>query len=92
MSIVFPFTGSPLKNSISLSTLAKVLKLLQSDFAGQVFLVGRTFHKISPESGFKTFVNVDKLIEFLKNEPVTGNTILIKGSRGIKLERIYDLL
>jgi UDP-N-acetylmuramoyl-tripeptide--D-alanyl-D-alanine ligase len=70
----------------------KVIKVLQSDFSGQVFLVGQVFQKISQESGFKTFTNVDKLIEFLKDEPVKGNTILIKGSRGMKLERIYDLL
>ena len=70
----------------------KVLKVLQSDFTGQVFLVGKVFQKISPKSGFKTFANVDKLIEFFKGEPVKGNTILIKGSRGIKLERIYDQL
>ena len=70
----------------------KVLKVLHSDFAGQVFLVGQVFQKISPKSGFKTFANVDKLMEFLKDEPIKGNTILIKGSRGIKLERIYDLL
>ena len=70
----------------------KILKVLQSDFAGQVFLVGQVFQKISTKSVFKTFTNVDKLIEFLKVEPVKGNTILIKGSRGIKLERIYDVL
>jgi UDP-N-acetylmuramoyl-tripeptide--D-alanyl-D-alanine ligase len=70
----------------------KVLKVLQSDFTGQVFLVGKIFQKISPKSGFKTFANVDKLIEFFKGEPVKGNTILIKGSRGIKLERLYDQL
>ena len=70
----------------------KVIKVLQSDFAGQVFLVGQIFQKISLESAFKTFTNVDKLIEFLKDEPVKGNTILIKGSRGMKLERIYDQL
>jgi UDP-N-acetylmuramoyl-tripeptide--D-alanyl-D-alanine ligase len=70
----------------------KVLKVLQSDFTGQVFLVGQVFQKISAKSGYKTFANVEKLIEFLKAEPVKGNTILIKGSRGIKLERIYDLL
>ena len=70
----------------------KVLKVLQSDFTGQVFLVGKVFQKISPKSGFKTFANVDKLIEFFKGEPVKGNTILIKGSRGIKLERLYDQL
>ena len=70
----------------------KVLKVLQSDFTGQVYLVGQVFQKVSMKSGFKTFANVDKLIEFLKAEPVKGNTILIKGSRGIRLERIYDLL
>jgi UDP-N-acetylmuramoyl-tripeptide--D-alanyl-D-alanine ligase len=70
----------------------KVLKVLQSDFSGQVFLVGQVFQKISTKSGFKTFANADKLIEFLKAEPVKGKTILIKGSRGIKLERVYDLL
>jgi UDP-N-acetylmuramoyl-tripeptide--D-alanyl-D-alanine ligase len=70
----------------------KILKMLQSDFAGQVFLVGKVFQKISLKSGFKTFLTVDKLIEFIKDEPIKGNTILIKGSRGIKLERIYDLL
>lgn len=70
----------------------KVLKMLQSDFTGQVILVGKVFQKISPKSGFKTFFNVDKLIEFLKSESIRGNTILIKGSRGMKLERIYDLL
>ena len=50
------------------------------------------FRKISPNSGFKAFENVDKLMEFLKNEPLKGNTILIKGSRGIGLEKIYELL
>jgi UDP-N-acetylmuramoyl-tripeptide--D-alanyl-D-alanine ligase len=70
----------------------KVLKMLHSDFAGKVILVGPVFQKISQKSGYKTFLTVDKLIEFLKDEPLKGNTILIKGSRGIKLERIYDLL
>jgi UDP-N-acetylmuramyl pentapeptide synthase len=31
-------------------------------------------------------------MEFLKRDPLLGNTILIKGSRGIRLEKIYDLL
>jgi UDP-N-acetylmuramoyl-tripeptide--D-alanyl-D-alanine ligase len=70
----------------------KVLKMLQSQIAEKVFLVGRVFHKISSKSGFKSFSNTDKLIEFLAAEPLVGNTILIKGSRGIRLEKIYDLL
>jgi UDP-N-acetylmuramoyl-tripeptide--D-alanyl-D-alanine ligase len=70
----------------------KVLKVLQSGFAEKVFLVGPMFQKISSGSGFKAFTNVDKLIDFLKDEPLNGNTILIKGSRGLKLEKVYDLL
>jgi UDP-N-acetylmuramoyl-tripeptide--D-alanyl-D-alanine ligase len=70
----------------------KILKVLQSDIAEKVLLVGSVFHKISSKSGFKAFDNVDKLMEFLKVEPLKGNTILIKGSRGIRLEKIYDLL
>jgi UDP-N-acetylmuramoyl-tripeptide--D-alanyl-D-alanine ligase len=70
----------------------RVLNMLQSQLAEMVLLVGPVFQKISPKSGFKTFDNVDKLTEFLKRDPVKGNTILIKGSRGIRLEKIYDLL
>jgi UDP-N-acetylmuramoyl-tripeptide--D-alanyl-D-alanine ligase len=32
------------------------------------------------------------LREHFANEPLEGKTILIKGSRGIKLERIFDVL
>jgi UDP-N-acetylmuramoyl-tripeptide--D-alanyl-D-alanine ligase len=70
----------------------KVLNLLQSAVAEKVLLVGPVFHKMSLKSGFKAFQNVDKLAEFLKSEPLKGYTILIKGSRGIRLEKIYDLL
>lgn len=70
----------------------KVLNTLQSHIAKKVLLVGPVFQKISKKSGFKAFDNVDKLMEFLKSEPLNGNTILIKGSRGIRLDKIYDLL
>jgi UDP-N-acetylmuramoyl-tripeptide--D-alanyl-D-alanine ligase len=70
----------------------KVLKVLESENAEKVFLVGPLFHKISSKSGFRKFDNVDNLMKFLKDEPLKGKTILIKGSRGIRLEKIYGLL
>jgi UDP-N-acetylmuramoyl-tripeptide--D-alanyl-D-alanine ligase len=70
----------------------KVLKVVQSLNAEKVFLVGPVFHKTSSKSDFKAFDNVNKLMEFLKSEPLKGNTILIKGSRGIRLEKIYEVL
>ncbi len=70
----------------------KVLKMLQSDIAEKVLLVGPVFYKMSAKSGFKAFDKIDKLMEFIRGVPLTGNTILIKGSRGMGLEKIYDLL
>src|SRR5450759_339102 len=71
---------------------SKVLKVLQSHFAETVLLVGPVFQKLSSKFGFKAFDHVDKLIEFLKVESLSGKTILIKGSRGIRLEKIYEFL
>jgi UDP-N-acetylmuramoyl-tripeptide--D-alanyl-D-alanine ligase len=70
----------------------KVLKMLETSSIEKVFLVGPVFSKISTDSGFKSFVNVDKLMDFLKAEPLKGHTILIKGSRGMRLEKSYILL
>ena len=70
----------------------KILNQLQSYKVENAFLVGPVFQKVSSESGFKSFHNVALLMEFLKSENVKGNAILIKGSRGIGLEKVYDLL
>jgi UDP-N-acetylmuramoyl-tripeptide--D-alanyl-D-alanine ligase len=70
----------------------RLLNVLKSHNIKKAFLVGPLFQKVSLKSGFKSFPNADKLIDFLAGEPIKGNTILIKGSRGIGLERIYNLL
>lgn len=69
-----------------------LLNSLSSHQIDNAFLIGPIFQKICSKCGFKSFPDVNKLIEFLKKEPVKGKTILIKGSRGIGLEKIYDLL
>ena len=71
------------------------IKLLNSFHSYKVekgLLVGSIFQKISSLPGFRTFSHIKDLMEFLKSEPLKGNTILVKGSRGIGLEKIYDLL
>ena len=70
----------------------KLLKELQSYKIDKAFLVGPVFQRASSESGYKSFFDVNKLIDYLKKESVQGFTILVKGSRGIRLEKIYDLL
>jgi UDP-N-acetylmuramoyl-tripeptide--D-alanyl-D-alanine ligase len=70
----------------------KLLKELQSLKPEKVLLVGSTFQKISAGHGFRSFQDISNLREYLKAEPVKGSFILIKGSRGMTLEKIYDLL
>jgi len=55
-------------------------------------LVGQVFQKISSKSGIRSFPDTNELADFLKKDRINGMTILIKGSRGIGLEEIYDLL
>jgi UDP-N-acetylmuramoyl-tripeptide--D-alanyl-D-alanine ligase len=56
------------------------------------FLVGTIFQKVCQKCFFKSFPDVNKLRDYIKAEPIKGNTILIKGSRGVGLEKLYDLL
>jgi UDP-N-acetylmuramoyl-tripeptide--D-alanyl-D-alanine ligase len=70
----------------------KIINELQSYNIEKVLLVGTAFQKTSVKTGFKSFQDVANLREFLKKEPIKGYSILIKGSRGIGLEKIYDLL
>jgi UDP-N-acetylmuramoyl-tripeptide--D-alanyl-D-alanine ligase len=69
-----------------------LLYSLSSHQVESAILVGPVFQKICVKCGFKSFPDVNTLIDFLKKEPLKGNTILVKGSRGIGLEKIYDLL
>ncbi|MBI5008789.1 MAG: hypothetical protein HZB98_03890 [Bacteroidia bacterium] len=70
----------------------KVLQELESVKPELVYLVGLVFSGLSEKYGYKSFVDTEKLLEYLKKKPVKGFTVLIKGSRGIGLEKIYSLL
>jgi UDP-N-acetylmuramoyl-tripeptide--D-alanyl-D-alanine ligase len=70
----------------------KVLQELKSLKPELVYLVGPVFSKISDEYGYKSFADTGKLRDHLKKKSLKGFTILIKGSRGIGLEKVYDLL
>ncbi len=71
---------------------AKVLTTLIDNNIKEALLTGPLFSKVSAKSGFRSFPDVRKLKEYLKSAKVNGYHILIKGSRGIALEQIYELL
>ncbi len=66
-----------------------------ADFAEQlqfdaVYLVGENFFAIN--TALNKFKSFDKLKEHLKKNPLEKGALLIKGSRGMALERALDLL
>ena len=67
-----------------------IVNLLQQNSFKNVLLVGSDFKKTL--NSFHNFENVTQLIDYVNENPLTNNYILIKGSRGIKLEKVLDCL
>jgi UDP-N-acetylmuramoyl-tripeptide--D-alanyl-D-alanine ligase len=57
-----------------------------------VYLVGSIFCRLANGKGLKSYCNTELLISDLKRNPIKDSFVLIKGSRAIGLERIYDYL
>jgi UDP-N-acetylmuramoyl-tripeptide--D-alanyl-D-alanine ligase len=70
----------------------KVMKLLVSYPDLKVILVGRCYKSLATPFGFSSFIDSEELLQWLKNNPVADSFILIKGSRGIQLEKVADAL
>ena len=58
----------------------------------KVFFVGNEFSAVSLASDEAVFFQTsDELAEYLKSNPVQGATILIKGSRGTRMEKVIPV-
>ncbi len=55
-----------------------------------VFLVGKNFD--STNTPLATFESFDRLSDYLKEHPIEKSNLLIKGSRGMALERLLDII
>ena len=58
-----------------------------------VCLVGKEFATVCPESDkMRSFETSDELAQWLAENPVDGATVLIKGSRGTRMEKVIPAL
>lgn len=69
-----------------------IVNLLKNKNITNLILVGPFFKEAGESINAKTFSNSDEVVDYLKQHPVNDSTILIKGSRGIKLEKVVELL
>lgn len=56
------------------------------------YFVGSEFSSIHSDSIMEHFNSTDELIDSIKRNPISGKLILLKGSRGIALEKLEDWL
>jgi UDP-N-acetylmuramoyl-tripeptide--D-alanyl-D-alanine ligase len=74
----------------SIAEHQKIIDFIVENGYKNVLLVGKEF--ASTKSPFKTYSDVSALIEDLKKDKPKGQTILIKGSNGIKLFTVPEYL
>lgn len=70
-------------------TIAHLAKSFHID---EIYLVGENFAKIKADAAVHQFESRASLIEYLKQHPIKAKHILIKGSRGMALEKILDFI
>ena len=69
----------------------KIIDKCHKSGVSNVFLVGKTFNAIN-NTKYTSFDNTGDLVELLKTKAIEDAFILIKGSRGMKLEQVVDCL
>lgn len=72
---------------VSQSEHRGIVQLLKAKGFTQVWLVGSEFAKAATGAGFRLFADVDEVNKELEIEPLSGFTILIKGSNSIGLTK-----
>ena len=70
----------------------QILELLKEKGFKNVMLVGNEFSKTNADFNFPAFQYVDDLCKYLENMSIKNGNILIKGSRGIQLEKVLEFL
>jgi UDP-N-acetylmuramoyl-tripeptide--D-alanyl-D-alanine ligase len=70
----------------------KITDFIEEQTFSEVFLVGPQFKNTIDRTQKKKFEQVELLSIYLKTQPIENKLILIKGSRGIHLEKILELL
>ncbi len=69
-----------------------ILDLIEKLGFTEVYLTGPVFTRLNTKRAWRCFQNSELAYIWFDHNRLTGSTILIKGSRGIKLEKLVDLL
>lgn len=68
-----------------------IVDYIECNFENNIFLIGKNFEKTSTKSKIKKFTDFEDLKPHFETLQLQNATVLIKGSRGMALERILNL-
>lgn len=68
-----------------------IVNFVEDNFENNIFFIGENFYKTQTASSTYKLATFEALKTKFKNIEISNGTILIKGSRGMALERILDL-
>jgi UDP-N-acetylmuramoyl-tripeptide--D-alanyl-D-alanine ligase len=71
---------------------SKLVNRLKNLAQQQILLVGPQFVKAAANQAIKAFSNTAQALVWLQQNPISKSVILLKGSRGIALEALIELL
>ena len=69
-----------------------ILGLMKELGFKEALLVGQNFRTYNENANWKSFEKVGDLCHYLESNPVSGKTILVKGSNSIQLGKVLPLL
>ena len=70
----------------------KIVELLLDSGIDEAVLIGENFSKLKTMFNYPVFTDVSEASEWFRKNNIEKHTILIKGSRGIKLEKLLEFL
>ena len=69
-----------------------IIELVEEKKFNNVFLVGKAFQAVNSNTNFISFSTTNELCQYLKEHRPKGYSILVKGSRGIQLEKVLEYI
>jgi len=76
----------------SLEEHEKIIDILKESPFENVLLVGKDFFRIRSNNSFVSFSNLQDADKYIAKHPIKNAEILVKGSRGIELEKLLKYL
>lgn len=70
----------------------KLVKYVKDKSFSRIILIGKFFSAVNQTLQIPAFIDVDSFVKWLDKNPIKSSYILIKGSRGMKLEKVIDYL